>query len=450
MLCAACGDATPPPGSPEAAAPVAASAEGSAAPRAQPAPSVVSQVSAPAPAYAPVSAPGADPSTDKKLRLSIAAGQRAVQRRLLDLSHHPLETLEFLGLRDDMQVTELWPEDGYYTELLAPVLAERGALSVVQPEPGDAGPGQLSALIAASPALYSKLKQISVKPPGALALGPTGSADLVLSVQDTQGWLKAGYALSVFDAAFKALKPAGVLGVVERRSSQPDAPVSNPEETTDEIGLTEAHVRQLALAAGFEFVAKRDVGGGAAVLGGDPEGAAGHRMTLKFIKPAGPGEPKLRDEAGKALPQTEGDPQLDSPLFKHHLRLLAQAILRDDPELARAVFFPVEAYQQVKDIPKPERDWEYRLWKNFKRDVHDYHRRLGAGARFAELVELEPNPRSKSWMKPGSEGNKLGYFRMTHPKLVFKTTAGRTLKLDLTSLISWRGEWYIVHLNGFK
>lgn len=346
-----------------------------------------------------------------------------------------------------MRVIELWPEDGWYTALLAPVLAERGELSLVAPSDAQPDP-QLSALLAATPKVFGKVKQVRVTPPATSALAADSSVDLVLSVHDTQAWLKAGYALSVFDAAYKALKTGGVLGVVERRSAGADAPAANPEETSDEPGLTQAHIVQLAVAAGFDFEAASDVSAGSVALRTVVEQEA--LLTLKFVKRSGPGEPRLRDEAGKPLAQTEDDPQLDSPVFKHHLRLLAQAILRDDPELARATFFPVEAYQQVKDIPKPERDWEYRLWKNFKRDVHDYHRRLGSGARFATLVELEPNPRSKSWMKPGSEGNKLGYFRMTHPRLVFKTLGGKTLKLDLTSLISWRGEWYIVHLNGFK
>jgi hypothetical protein len=53
-------------------------------------------------------------------------------------------------------------------------------------------------------------------------------------------------------------------------------------------------------------------------------------------------------------------------------------------------------------------------------------------------------------MKPGSEGNKLGYWRVTRSKIRYANAAGEEKTLELTSLISWRGEWFVVHLHGFK
>jgi hypothetical protein len=35
-------------------------------------------------------------------------------------------------------------------------------------------------------------------------------------------------------------------------------------------------------------------------------------------------------------------------------------------------------------------------------------------------------------------------------RLHFTLPAGRSRDFELTSLISWRGEWYVVHLHGFK
>ena len=43
-----------------------------------------------------------------------------------DRNRKPVETLEFFGLRDNMKVVELLPGGGWYTKLLAPVLAEKG------------------------------------------------------------------------------------------------------------------------------------------------------------------------------------------------------------------------------------------------------------------------------------------------------------------------------------
>jgi hypothetical protein len=53
-------------------------------------------------------------------------------------------------------------------------------------------------------------------------------------------------------------------------------------------------------------------------------------------------------------------------------------------------------------------------------------------------------------MKPGSEGNKIGYWRVLRSKLRYADAEGNQQSLEITSLISWRGEWYVVHVNGFE
>jgi hypothetical protein len=53
-------------------------------------------------------------------------------------------------------------------------------------------------------------------------------------------------------------------------------------------------------------------------------------------------------------------------------------------------------------------------------------------------------------MKPGKEGNRLGYFRVLRSTLRFRLVNGTERAFELTSLISWRGEWYVVHLHGFE
>lgn len=424
-------------------------------------------------AYDPVSQTGADPETDKKLRAAIASGNRTRVERERDVWRHPLETLEFFGLKADMQVLELWPGTGWYTQILAPVLAEKGTLHVTNLDPNgtqDVTANRIAKefdqLLKGAPERFNKVKVHQVAPPEKIELGPDGSMDLVLSFRNTHNWVKADYALAVYDAAYRVLKPGGTLGVVQHRGEAGKTP-----EQTGYVGyLAPDYVKRLIGAAGFELSAESEVNANAKDTKDHPEGvwtlppvmrlkekdaakyeAIGEsdRMTLRFTKPALV-EIELRGADGKPLPQTEGEPKFDSPLFQQHLRLLTRAIILDDPELARSVFFPVEAYQQVKDIPKPERDWEYRLWKNFKRDVHDYHKRLGENPRYARLLRLDTSGRKQQWMQPGSEGNKIGYFRMTHPRLVFQKADGSELRVDLTSLISWRGEWYVVHLNGFK
>lgn len=160
--------------------------------------------------------------------------------------------------------------------------------------------------------------------------------------------------------------------------------------------------------------------------------------------------PPLVGADGKPLPQTEDKPSLRSKSWEKRVALLFRAIQIDDPSVAMPAFFPVIAYEQVKALPKPAVDWKQRLVKAFERDIHEAHKKMGEGAGSAQLVGLEvPEPKAQ-WMKPGSEGNKLGYFRVLGSKLRYLDGGGSPKAIDVTSLISWRGEWYVVHLHGFK
>lgn len=160
--------------------------------------------------------------------------------------------------------------------------------------------------------------------------------------------------------------------------------------------------------------------------------------------------PRLFDEQGKPLPQTEARPSTDSAAFVAGGRLLFDAIVADDAERALPFFFPAVAYEQVKDIANPKRDWEWRLVGAFRRNIHEYHRLLGKARDQAKYLRIEVPEDRALWMKPGSEGNKLGYFRVLRSRLVYADAEGRERGLEITSFISWRGEWYVVHLNGFK
>lgn len=160
--------------------------------------------------------------------------------------------------------------------------------------------------------------------------------------------------------------------------------------------------------------------------------------------------PPLFDEQGNPLGQTEQRPSVTSPAFQKRIEAVARAITSGDVEPALSAFFPLSAYQQVKDVAKPERDYKFRLLANFKRDLLEYHRALGGAAGESKFEGITVSEKDAKWMAPGSEGNKLGYFRVLRSRLRFTLPTGRSREFELTSLISWRGEWYVVHLHGFK
>ncbi|HET9960453.1 MAG TPA: hypothetical protein VFQ61_38550 [Polyangiaceae bacterium] len=161
-------------------------------------------------------------------------------------------------------------------------------------------------------------------------------------------------------------------------------------------------------------------------------------------------EPALLGADGSPLPQTDERPRADSASFVARLAALVRAIELDDPSLAHGSFFPLVAYQQVKAIEKPERDYRFRLLTAFDRDIHDLHKTLGKDATGIRFERIEIPENQARWMKPGQEGNRLPYFRVLRSRMFVKTAQGAERALVLTSLISWRGEWYVVHLNGFK
>ena len=158
--------------------------------------------------------------------------------------------------------------------------------------------------------------------------------------------------------------------------------------------------------------------------------------------------PSLFGEDGELLPQTEDEPRLESPLFQHRARSLFEAIAKDDPEIARDFFFPRAAYEKVKAIKNPGRDWDARLWKLFVRDVHDYHEKLGPEP--VTFLRIEVPIEKSEWMKPHREGNAIGYHRVKRAQVVYADADEKEHRLEITSMISWRGEWYVVHLHGFK
>jgi hypothetical protein len=158
----------------------------------------------------------------------------------------------------------------------------------------------------------------------------------------------------------------------------------------------------------------------------------------------------LLDSSGKPLPQTSDRPSSQSTTFAARMALLGQAISSGEADVALPAFFPSVAYAQVKDIPNPERDWDQRLVSAFRRDIAEYQKKLGQHAPHSTLVSVEVPEQSAKLMKTGSEGNRVPYYRVLRSKLHFRSATGKEHALELTSMISWRGEWYVVHLHGFK
>jgi len=240
---------------------------------------------------------GAQAQAADPLKAAVAADHRQVGNVARDVYRHPYETLSFFGIKPTDTVVELAPGGGWYTEILAPYLREGGQLYAA-----DGGSARFKAKMD-SMGVYGKVKITAFDPgKGQLDIAPPGSADAVLTFRNVHNWMGIGKAQDVFNAAFKALKPGGVLGVEEHR-----LPASRPQEAQAPSGyVQEATVIKFAEAAGFKLAGRSEVNANPKDTADHPEGvwtlpptyalkdkdrakyqAIGEsdRMTLKFVKP---------------------------------------------------------------------------------------------------------------------------------------------------------------------
>ncbi len=149
------------------------------------------------------------------------------------------------------------------------------------------------------------------------------------------------------------------------------------------------------------------------------------------------------------LPQTDTEPDASSPVLTAHVNSLWAAIVADDPSPAMPFFFPLNAYKQVKALSDPERDWNARLVAAFNEDIHTWHTQLGSGSATAQLTAVSVPSDQAQWIQPGVESNKGSYWRVYGTTLRY-TVDGRTGTFTIASMISWRGEWYVVHLASIR
>ncbi len=237
--------------------------------------------------------------------------QRSDENKARDIYRHPQETLEFFEVKNDMQVVEIWPGGGWYTEILAPYLKDKGVLIAAAGNPESKneyrrkGTEKFKAKLATHPEWYGKVKFAVFEPPTFLEVAPANSVDRILTFRNVHNWMSDGPQTlpSVFKSFYTSLKPGGILGIEEHRGKK-----GSKQDPLGKSGyVNEAYLIQVAEKAGFKLAGKSEINANPKDTKNHPEGVwtlppslklgeknkakyleigESDRMTLKFVKPA--------------------------------------------------------------------------------------------------------------------------------------------------------------------
>lgn len=249
-------------------------------------------------------------TTLSSLEQAVQHPLRSEQNKARDIYRNPVQTLAFFGVTPQSTVVEISPGNGWYTEILAPLLADHGKLYAAHfPEDSssDFAKRSRNAFISklASDPIYRNVDVTGFAPVAGIKIAPEGSADVVLTFRNLHNWYSQGgepAMQAAFSVFFDALKPGGVLGIVEHRLPEKQ-PILNWGKTGY---FPQSLAIKLAEQAGFVFEESSEINanpkdsadypGGVWVLPptlrlGEQDKekylAIGEsdRMTLKFRKP---------------------------------------------------------------------------------------------------------------------------------------------------------------------
>ena len=213
-------------------------------------------LAAPAVAQAPATPPAADPA----LRAAVVAPLRSEANRARDAARHPVETLQFWGVKPGATVLEISPGAGWWTEVLAPYAARTGGRYITT-GPVIEGPGATEQSRAANATFLQRYAdqavygRVAVVPFGGQVrgLGPDNSVDVAFTARNVHNWMgQPGRVDAVFADLFKVVKPGGFLGVEEHRAT-----VMKPGASDGYV--SEAYVIEAATKAGFVLDARSEI-----------------------------------------------------------------------------------------------------------------------------------------------------------------------------------------------
>jgi len=238
---------------------------------------------------------------------AVNGANRSAENKARDIYRHPKETLQFFDISPSMKVLEILPGRGWYTEILAPYLAEKGHLTVAS-----FGAKNKSKYLAnvhkdfikkieAEPNVYGKIDVILFEEDSYLKAIPDASLDMVVTFRNSHNWIRYGGIEEIYAAFSRVLKPGGILGVVQHRAAKD----SDPKVSAEKGYVPKPYLIDLVENHGFEMIGSSEINANPKDTRDHPEGvwtlppsyrlkdvdkekytAIGEsdRMTLRFVK----------------------------------------------------------------------------------------------------------------------------------------------------------------------
>ncbi len=247
-------------------------------------------------------------NTDQLIDEALKAEHRTPSYVQRDKFRNPKETLLFFGLNPEQSIIEITPGYGWYAEILAPLIRNKGQYSYASLELHEKiNPffvkmeNSFKEKMQKNPEVYDQLRWVHFNPKQP-DFAPDGPVDMVLTFRNVHNWAKAGTAELMFDGFARALKTGGVLGIVEHRA-KPGTPIDKQIQSGY---MTEEYVIQMAKDAGFKLDERSEINANPKDTTDHPKGVwnllpslrgvaeedmanivsigESDRMTLRFIK----------------------------------------------------------------------------------------------------------------------------------------------------------------------
>jgi predicted methyltransferase len=242
------------------------------------------------------------------LKAALASEHRRPNHASRDPFRHPVETMTFFGLKPTMSVFEVGPGAGWWTELLAVVLAAKGTLAIAtyDTKSDDLTTAYFARatelMLETAPELYGKVERVQNSAPGAYEMGAPESRDMILCMRMAHNLIRMKSLEKFLAQAHATLKPGGVLAIEQHRAPEGADPATSAEKGY----VPEAWLIAQVEAAGFKLDKKSEINANSKDTKDYPKGvwtlppnfaegdkdkakyeAIGEsdRMTLRFVKP---------------------------------------------------------------------------------------------------------------------------------------------------------------------